>query len=520
MPRKIALDYDEHELRIVTAQCGGSKVHVTDAKVIPIEEGQSISEKLRAYVVAQGLARTETLVAIGRGKAELRELELPAVPAEELPDMVRFQAIRSFASASEKAVVDFLVTGRSGEATTVIAASVSQQDLERTRELCRTSELTPKRIALRPLAAASLYLTKSQPPAICVMIDLLANDAEIVIARDRKVIFVRTVRLPSGESQRSKAIAGELRRTMVACGESSTPNQIVVWGTDSVHREDLVAIRSTMDCDDVRAIDPFELVSCGVDELPAHVGRLAPLVGLLASDEVAADRLIDFINPRQRPEEKTDYVRRAIYIGLPIAAVLLLAFFAYRSLSGWNAKIELATTEVNQMREGEELADESIARTERIDRFLDMDVNWLDELRRFANEAPPSDELIVTSIMARGSNRGGGGSLQVTGAVTDPNVLDDMEAALRDEIHRVSGKGTQEQEGKDAYRWTFDETISISGEDVRNQRYARMQEMMFGGESDEDATAEVAAESEADAVDSESNSSTDEETESNAENAA
>ncbi|MEM0925711.1 MAG: hypothetical protein AAGJ83_06720, partial [Planctomycetota bacterium] len=305
MPKKIALDYDDHELRIVTAQCGGAKVLVTDAQVIPIGEGESVSQKLRGYVVEQGLARTETLVAIGRGKAELRELQLPSVPVEELPDMVRFQAIRSFATASEKASVDFLVTGRSSESTTLIAAAVSPQEIERIRELCSTSELEPKRIALRPLAAASLLLSGSKASSgICVMIDLLADDAEIVISRDGKVIFVRTVRLPSADAQRSRAIAAELRRTMVACGESTHPKQIVVWGNAEVHQDDLDAIRATIECDDVRAVNPFELVGCETTDLPEHIGRLAPLVGLLASDEVASDRLIDFVNPRQRPEEK------------------------------------------------------------------------------------------------------------------------------------------------------------------------------------------------------------------------
>ncbi|MEM6473197.1 MAG: hypothetical protein AAF802_26790 [Planctomycetota bacterium] len=480
MPRKIALDYDDHELRIVAAQCGGTKVFVTDAQVIPIAEGESVSEKLRGYVVEQGLARTETLVAIGRGKAELRELQLPAVPEEELPDMVRFQAIRSFASASEKASVDFLVTDRSNESTTLIAAAVSPQEIERIRELCATSELSPKRIALRPLAAAPLFLSGKSSSGICVMIDLLADDAEIVIARDGKVIFVRTVRLPSAEGQRSRAIAGEIRRTMVACGESSTPNQIVVWGNESVHQDDLDAIKSTIECDDVRAVNPFELVSCQSDELPEHAGRLAPLVGLLASDEVAADRLIDFINPRERPEEKPDHVRRALYIGLPIAAALLLAFFAFRNLYSWDAKIKLASDEVNNLLKASELADESIARTEKIDQFLDGDVSWLDELRRFADEAPPSDEMIVKSIVARSTIRGGGGTIQVIGAVTDPEVLDEMEAALRDEGHSVVGNGTSEQESKDDYRWTFDETVSVSGPDVREERYQRIEKMLFG----------------------------------------
>ena len=88
-----------------------ANVNVIDTAIIPIGE-DGIVETLRKAISERGLEKTETLVAIGRGKAELRELTLPPVPEDELPDMVRFQAIRSFASSGESATVDYLVTDR------------------------------------------------------------------------------------------------------------------------------------------------------------------------------------------------------------------------------------------------------------------------------------------------------------------------------------------------------------------------------------------------------------------------
>jgi hypothetical protein len=478
MTKKIALDYDDSELRIVVANCNGSRVQVSDAKVISIGESESVSEKLRAYITGENLQKTDSLIVIGRGKAELRELQLPPASDDELPDMVRFQAIRSFASASERAIVDFLVTNRTAENTTLIAAAVAPIDLDRVKELCATSQLLPKRIALRPLSAASLYLRQCKPPQICVLIDLLADDAEIVIARDGKVIFVRTVRLPSEDQHRSGAIASELHRTMVACGETSTPDRIVVWGTEAVHTSDISAIKKTIGCEDVQAVNPFDLVDLQIDggSLPEHVGRLAPLVGLLASDETAPETLIDFLNPRQRVEEEPDRVRRLLMIAAPLAALFLLSFFAYRQLADWDRKIANATSEVNTMLASSETADASIARTEIIDQFLDSDVNWLDEIRRLAVKAPPSEDLIVKSISGTANTKGGGGTLRVIGSVTDPGIIDAMEEALRDESHSVIGKGSQQQKGEDSYRWTFTESLTITGPELRNTRYARMAE--------------------------------------------
>ncbi|OYP31107.1 hypothetical protein [Rhodopirellula sp. MGV] len=479
MVKKIALDYDGTELRLVVANVNGGKVSVSDVQLIPIAEGESVSEKLRRYITDAGLQRTETLVAIGRGKAELRELSLPPVPNEELPDMVRFQAIRSFALASDRAIVDFLVTERSSEAVTLIAAAIPPTELDRERELCSTSELPLERLALRPLAAASLYLSRQKTPDVCVMIDLLANDAEIVVAREGKVIFVRTVRLPEGEEHRQGAIVSELRRTMMACGESATPSRIVVWGNAAVHAGEVAAIQEKIGCENVEAVSPFDLVDVSLEKskLPAHSGRFAPLVGLLASSASNAEALIDFMNPRKRPEEKPDHLRRIALIAVPVAAVFLIGFLIYRQFSQWDSKIAILQDEVNQLLPSVEMADESIAKTEEIDKFLDRDVNWLDELRRFAELAPPSDKMIVRSLAANSLTKGGG-YLRIGGNVTESGVIDKMQTAIRDDTHSVVVKDINVEPGEDKYRWSFTQTITVDGPEIRNVRYQRMDEQL------------------------------------------
>jgi len=493
MPRKIALDYDDAELRIVVAHCAAGRVEVTDAKVISLAENNSVSEHLRHFITSASLQRTDTLVAIGRGKAELRELQLPPVSAEDLPDLVRFQAIRSFATSSDRAIVDFLVTDRNAESNTVIAAAVAPQELDRIRELCGTSELVPRRVALRPLTAASMYLRHSDPTPVCVLIDLLADDAEIAMTREGKVIFVRTVRLPSGQKNRSKAIAGEIRRTMMAGGQSDPPDRIVVWGKESVHADDVAVIRETIGCGDVRAVNPFDLVDVKLDsgELPDHVGRLAPLVGLLASDETAPEMLIDFMNPRRAVVEEPNRLRRGLLIAAPLVAVFLVGFFIYRQLAEWDRKIENIDQEISLVSESAEAADASIARTERIDQFLDSDVSWLEELRRIAVNAPPSDRLMVDSISATADIRNGGGTLKITGSVTEPDVIDELEQALRDEFHRVIGSGSEQRKRGEGYAWDFDETIFISGNDVRNSRYEKLSELMSASPTAPSPTSEA-----------------------------
>ena len=499
MPKKLAIDWDDIELRMVAAQCSGNHVKVTDAAIIPIGE-EGIQKALQTAVSERGLEKVETLVAIGRGKAELRELTLPPVPDEELPDMVRFQAIRSFASAGDSATVDYLVTRRDDEGVSMIAAAVGPAILSEIEKTCESAELSSKRVALRPLSAAALYLSHPNYRATrgdTVLIDLLADDAEFVVARDDRVIFVRTVRMPTEESARAAALAGELRRSLMASGVESSPDRVVLWGRASVHEDDVVRIGEATGTK-VELLDPFELVD--VDRksqsgLPDHVGRLAPLVGLLASDGMDPDRLIDFLNPRKRPEEPPNHLRKVLLVGGPIAAALLLGFFVYRQLSSLDAEIDSLKRANASQADAVKAAKASIARTEAVDVYLDGGVNWLHEIRSLATKMPPSDKMIVKSFSANADQRmKGGGRIVLSGAVTETDVIEQFEQSVRDDSHQVAGEGTQVLESDDAYRLGFREEVTIPAESVRAVRYQRLDELRDSAVATMDEPEEITSE--------------------------
>lgn len=481
MAKRIAIDWDDTELRLVAAQKTAVGMKITDAAVIPLEEG-GFAETLRSAVSSRGLEKAETLVAIGRGKAELRELMLPTVPDNELPDMVRFQALRTFASSGDAATVDFLVTQRGDDGIEMIAAAIGSAKLDSVRESVGEAGLQLKRVALRPLTAAALYLSRNAGESgESVLIDLLASDAEIVIARDGKVIFVRTVRLPNEPSSRPTALAGELRRSLLACGSGSESRRVYLWGRESVHQNDVEMLSQAIG-GSVKMLDPFGLVDVSgkvADQLPDHVGRLAPLVGLLACDDSDPDRLIDFLNPRKRTEKVVDHRMTAALVGVPVLLVGLIGWTIYSQLAGRTRQIESLQAEIEAMKPTVDSAVVSTDRTARLDQFLDGDVNWLSELKRIAESIPPADALIVTSVNANASGRSLGTrpgvsnspTIKLQGLVTDASVIDQLQDSLRDEHRRVIGEGTKREDSRDAYRWTFAETVFIDPEIVRQTRY-------------------------------------------------
>ncbi|WDQ14543.1 hypothetical protein [Rhodopirellula sp. P2] len=503
MTKKVAVDWDEQQIRIVVGEVSGKQTRIMDAAILPIQTA-GVGSTLRKWIQEKGLEKSECLVAVGRDSAELRQMEFPPVPDEELPDMIRFQAVRTFASAGDSATVDFLPTSRTEKGVRAIVSATGASKIDPIRKAIHEAGMTVGRIALRPIAAAALYQivlrdSKSDSTrSTLALIDLVGDEAEIVLFRGRDVSFVRSVRLPSQSPARVNALAGELRRSMIACGASGSPCDIAIWGTADRHREELDQLAARLDQgqdtpSEKRLINPLQIVDCEPSVEPSvgeTVGRLAPLVGLLVADELHSDRLIDFANPRQFIPPSTNRGKLAAMIGIPAAIVLGVGWLLWSQLSTRDAAIAELEAANALVREQVETADVSVQRTERVDQFLDSDVNWLEELVRLAEALPPAEELIVKSVSATASDRQGGGRLVVSGMVTSPDVIDDMESSLRDDTHRVVGDGASQVDTEDAYRWQIRETVTLDGESVRADRYERIAKLVEQQNADAEARSE------------------------------
>ncbi|WP_164103091.1 hypothetical protein [Candidatus Laterigemmans baculatus] len=508
MAKRLAVEWDARELRIVAGTVRGDTVTISDVASTPLETSDpaALGEKLRELLAQHGLEKLSAAIALGRGKAELRELKLPPVPEEELPEMVRFQAVRSFAAAGERAVIDFLPTRRDEEGNRVIAAAVAPEELKNCAVVGAPSQLAVEHIVLGPLAAAALYRRSGRElSGETVLVDLLADDADIVILRDGSPVFVRSIRLADDPQVRVRTLSGEIRRSLMACqegqgartgqsagagqvagagqgtrtdqvvseGTGEATRRIVLWGRADVHREEVSGLSSSLGTP-VETLDPFSLVSLASSlsgRLPEHVGRLAPLVGLLDAEARGGGELIDFLNPRRAPEPVSHRGRQIAFAAAAAGLLGLVLFFGWSRMKALDDEIASQEAALAALANDEEAADEAMARTAKVDAFLDGDVFWLDELRRVATKMPPSENAIAESFSAR-VGRNGGGTLVITGGVTDSETISRFEAALRDSSHRVVGKGLGQVSESAPYLWEFSETIEIDPESVRTARQA------------------------------------------------
>jgi Tfp pilus assembly PilM family ATPase len=206
LARLLALEWDNREVRVAVAtpRAGGAVIDEAFVIALPVraetaDAVQATGELIAAALAERRIGRVEALAAVGRAGIELKQLSLPPAPDDELADLVRFQSLREFHSIGDDWPLDYIpMAGPPDAPRKVLAAAVSPELVDQIRQTCLRAKITPERLVLRSCAAASL-LARARWESVArvkLLVDLLAEEADLTVLIDNEVVFLRTVRLP------------------------------------------------------------------------------------------------------------------------------------------------------------------------------------------------------------------------------------------------------------------------------------------------------------------------------------
>jgi Tfp pilus assembly PilM family ATPase len=479
----IAVEWDRRELRVLAGQRKGTQLQVDHALTYPLtsssseesESGASVTSALGQALNALRVAKGEAIVSVGRANVELRTLQVPPAEVDDLPDIVRFQAMKQFASLTETTPLDFvnLPDMAGASSSSVLAVSLNQATLKEIQKTCSDAGLEVTKIVLRPFAVTQLLeiAEADLKEQNLLMVDLLGDEADLTIVEKGDVVFIRSVKLPSeDEAVVGPWLVGEMRRTLMAAASQRNGlkiDRVIVWAHQSV--ADSLSDRAAGQLQlPIQVIDPFANVRVE-ESAKREIGegrksRFAPLLGVLVGEAAGKRQLIDFVNPRRRPPKKRPIMKYAL-AGGAAAALLLGSLWWYRSshssLDYQLADLRKTTKDLDQL---VAVAQQNIARHQEVDKFVRGDVNWLDELSRLAEKLPNSKDVILrdTTMSLRGGNSVSIGEISTTAFVNRTEVGPQLEQQLRDTYHKVEGKNAQRATPQiEGYPWSFKESIAI-----------------------------------------------------------
>lgn len=482
MARYIAIEWNETEARLVVAGGRPGQAVFEQAFTVSLESpdpsGEAAQrepgERIAAALAARGIGRLPALVALGRGKLELRQLSMPPAPDDELPDLVRFQAMREFGSMQSDWPLDFIpLDDDPDQPRTVLAAAVAPEQMKEVDDLCQTAGTKAAHVLLRPCSAASLFCRAHPadlPGQVRLLIDLLGDEADLTVVRDETVVFLRSARLP-GNALDSKdaaaALESEIRRTMAAAQNLLTGQKVdslVLFGTSLKHNGLRDTLHKKFDLP-VEVYDPFEGLKLKGDlrrNVPSDSDRFAPLLGALL-DEVQRDRhALDFLHPRRAQEknaQKNMVTGVALIAGVLLVGLLLFNFIQKQSLEG---SIRRSTAELNQLKKQVRKAEQAIENAKLVEEWAANDVQWLDKLRWISERSPSAEDVLFTHMSLSANKESG--QVSVKGVAKDLEAYSSLEQSLNDDTHAVKSGPTSRDDSQKGYSHKFDSSILFATE--------------------------------------------------------
>lgn len=471
MPRLIALEWDANELRVVAARTRGKVLAIEQALALPLATASEadVGVALAKAVTQLGASRAETLVAVGRSSVELRFLNTPPVPPEELPDVVRFQALRQFTTLGDDWPLDFVPLSQTADGgSNVLAASIQPDLVQQIRQICSAGGVSLSRLVLRPFAAASLVRAEMADGKCRMIIDLLKVDADLTVLIGEQVIFPRNVRLPADAEPEilAKVVLAEGRRTIIAAQNQlggRRVEEVIIFGDGRHHS----AIKQLLEQElslVVKLVDPFERVpweSGTRAARPDYPGTFAPLLGILLDESSATPHAIDFLHPRKKPPAPNR--RRTYIMAASAAAALVLVGTLFVLMQLWSLDARIADLR-KQRTAQEKLAKagkKPREQVEKLDAFAQSDVIWLDELRRLSEKFPPAEAAQVETLNALAVPKGGG-RISFDGLADDDTTIAKLETSLRDDEHAVRPLGAKNDVQLDKLKWRFKEEVTVA----------------------------------------------------------
>ncbi|MCL2623731.1 MAG: hypothetical protein FWD31_08710 [Planctomycetaceae bacterium] len=464
MAHYLAVDWDATELRLVLATSQRGSIRILKAESAPLEFDESTDGAknvdfgltLKQLVKSHKIPNASLLLGLNRASVDMMTFRLPKSKPEDLPDLVKNQALRDSPGFTETSPIDFITTPASdGDFLRAIAATVSKTQLKQYRGICQAAGFRAKRIEFRPLALAELYRSsiaggshgvppQSSADKPVLLVQCTISEVDMVVVEETNVAFVRSIKLPESlsDEERTSRIVSEIARTIAVSRqevEGAALEKVVIYG----NTDEFQSLQERLTDQEIETVvqNPFQLpcvvapAKANIAGLSVNPGHYASLFGMILSEQSKSPVRIDFLHPREKPQP----LNIARFVALFLLLVGVIGFGAYMwnkqqlsqletQLAGLNTDIEQLSTEYQQL-------NPKYIQLYNAYSWENQQMIWLDELRDVSLRLPDEQDLVIDQMrFYLGQTYG---IIDLLARVRDVGVPQQITAQFNDGYHRV-----------------------------------------------------------------------------------
>jgi Tfp pilus assembly PilM family ATPase len=481
MPDILAIEWDAHCLRGLDVQATGNAVQVRHIFELPQPSGQSQPE-LKAwflkYLADKNISTRQVVVTLPRESVVVRRLELPDVPEDELPLMVRFQAAAKSSLSLDELALDFIpLPKRDGSVgRDVLLAMVPQAMVSAIREFVEGAQRELLAIRLSPVGAAELATqieaaNDVDPKSATLIVGRHGERVEISVTWMRQLIFSHAARLADDSpEQQTAVILTEISRGLISFQNLNLGiklTECLLLGAETDFPGLAAGLQKRLQIP-IRTVNPFSLARIPSESLNTitQPSAFAGVLGSIWTQTQSKIPSFDFLAPRKPPVKKDKWQeRKRLYAigGVGLALAVLVGYWT--GLSNLDATIESRVNQINlidgELKKGQPILNSAKA----LDDWSKEDANVLDELKRFQQLLPATDRMYLAKLSIKSPTLRQGGEIRVEGhARDDKDIREFQKKLLAPETGYQRAPNELKSENKEFYPRKLDEQITLNNQ--------------------------------------------------------
>ena len=480
MSTYVALEIGKSSLTAAVAESRPTGVSLLASERVELPDSSDVDElaaALQRALPRVAWARARLVLVTGGEQTQLRRLELPPVPADELPSMVKMLSSKEL-NATPQDAIDFVPQPSSEQGVAVIAARLDESSFNLATLLADRLGVTLDRMVLRPCATATLV--KQLAPETLVGPQLLlapnVEGTDIVALSDGDPVLIRSTRGSSPELTQA-----DVRRTLPAATQllGGRPTSLTILGSPAEETTQSTAAGDLP----TRVID-LALVAPTRNVLrDKQLSDWRSLVGVIgaALEAAGGDRpAIDFLNPRKPGVDHALRNRQLRLAGLAAAAVIAVLLMGYGRLVSLDRQIADLQSSIARADEAAETFRPYQQQVQQLDAWSQTDVTWLDELEQLgrrlrpellsAKHYPAKEDVFLQSLQLRRPSDGGpGGQMELQAAARSASVIGGVEQRLVDDRHAIQPLSVSERQNGGKYSTAFTTSVRVRKANPRDE---------------------------------------------------
>lgn len=476
MSRTLGLKLSSAEAIAVVVRAG-ERLEIERASRIdlPTGDGAARGKTIHAALAAWKQGRSPAVLVVPRGDLTVQNLDLPPMPADDLPELVHLQAERDIALSEDGEGFDFFpLAGDEEHPYRVLGAGMAGTQWKQLKAACDASDLKFSRAVPEPFGWVELgrrALGSRDAETLGVFAAIIERQAVVWASRGDELRLIRTVWLPADDNAAADAAAlgNELRRTLLALAQSHDPGSAspkcyyIGENADEIAGELGATISKP-----VLALPLEKLIDLHADvDLKAAALSLvdiAPLAALAAAAAEGRRAPIDLLHPRRRPPAPNRARTYILAAAAAIAGVAMIGWQGYRNIREPVDIAAAADAERKALAPTLEAYAADEAKAAAIRTWLGQSANLLTELdsvstrlrpEPLASEKfSPDQDLVLTKLVLANQQ------LTFDAAAKSNDAIPPAERRLREGSYRVErGAVELKAEGLPGYTVSVSETI-------------------------------------------------------------